>query len=106
MVKKKETAEDRVYEYASFYGVEILNRIIERHHLANEKRANFTIRFVETDSIKEKELTENMEKLDEKIYKIDRELLDCYDIDSKLRTQILRDIKKANPDDWMGGFSV
>lgn len=106
MVKKKETAEDRFYEFVGLYGVEVINRIIERHHLASEKRTLFTIRFAEQDPIKEKELTENMEKLDEKIYKIDRELEDCYDIDSKLRTQILRDIKKARPDDWMGGFSV
>lgn len=106
MAKKKETAEDRFYEFVGLYGVEVINKIIDRHNLATEKRTLFTIRFAEEDPVKEKEYTEMMEKLDEKIYKIDRELEDCYDIDNKLRTQIIRDIKKARPDDWFGGFVV
>lgn len=104
--KKKETVQDRLYEYVGIYGVEVINKIIERHNLATEKRTWFTIRFAEKNPMKEKEYTETMEKLDEKIYKIDRELRDCYDIDDKLRTQIIRDIKKARPDDWMMGFEL
>jgi len=106
MPKNKETAEERFYEFVGQYGVEVINKIIERHHLANEKRTWFNVRFREEDPAKEKEYTETMEILDKKLYKIDRELEDCYDINSKLRTQILRDIKKARPDDWMSGFSV
>jgi len=106
MAKKKETSVDRFYEFVGLYGVEVINKIIERHNLATEKRTWFTIRFAESDPVKEKEYTETMEKLDEKIYKIDRELEDCYDVDSKLRTQIIRDIKKSRPDDWMMGFTL
>ncbi|MFJ7932646.1 hypothetical protein [Peribacillus sp. NPDC096448] len=106
MAAKKETAKDRLYKFVEIYGVEVINKIIERHNLATEKRTWFTIRFAEKDPMIEKECTETMEKLDEKIYKIDRELGDCYDINDKLRTQIIRDIKKARPDDWMMGFDL
>lgn len=106
MAAKKENAKDRFYEFVGIYGIEVINKIIERHNLASEKRNWFAIRLAETDPLKEKEYTETMEKLDQKIYKIDRELGDCYDIDDKIRMQIIRDIKKTRPDDWMMGFEL
>lgn len=105
MAKKKETPADRLNEFRQFYGVETLNLIIERHNLSEEKRTYFSVRFVEQDPIKEKEYTEMMDKLGEKIYKLDEKLYEA-GIEPKERTQILRDIKKVYPDgEWLSGFS-
>lgn len=105
MAKKKETPEERLNEYGQFYGVSTLNLIIERHILSEDKRRYFTIRFVEKDEQKEKEYTEIMEKIGEKIYKIDEKLYEI-GIEPKDRINILRDIKKAYPNyEWLGGLT-
>ena len=104
MSKIKNTPEGRLDEFISVKGIKALNLIIERHHLANEKRTWFTIRFATDNPQEEKEHTENMKILDEKIGKIDNELICVYKVGEKLRTQIIRDVKKIHPNDWMSGF--
>lgn len=99
------SAQERLDNFLSTYDVKVLNLIIDRHHLSSEKRSWFSIRFASEDPSVEKECTGNMENLDKKIYNIDQDLLFTYGINDKMRTQILRDIKKVRPDDWMDGFS-
>ncbi|MFK3961922.1 hypothetical protein [Pseudalkalibacillus hwajinpoensis] len=98
------TAEKRVQEYISEFSVEVLNLVMERHNLSNEKRSWFSIRFASEDSSVEKECTEKMDELDKKIYKIDDDLLSHYGIDKKLRTQMIKDLKKSYPKGWIAGF--
>ncbi|RAS90779.1 hypothetical protein A3863_07895 [Priestia endophytica] len=100
----KETANDRVLEFFQIYGVDVINLIIERHHLSQEKRNWFAARYVEEDPENEKEYTKMMDNLTQKIYKLDEKLYNA-GLDEKVRIQILRDIKKVYPDDWMTGFA-
>jgi hypothetical protein len=97
-------AREKVKEYQEKYGVEVLNLVIERHNLSTEKRNWFSVRFVSEDPEFEKECTQKMDELDKKIYKIDSQLLLHFGIDKNLRTQMIRAIKKAYPNDWMAGF--
>jgi len=95
---------EKVKEYQEKYGVEALNLVIQRHILASEKRNWFSIRYVSEDPEIERECTEKMDELDKKIYKIDSQLLLHFGIDKNLRTQMIRSIKRAYPNDWMAGF--
>lgn len=103
----KETAEQRIQQYVEDYGVSVINRVMKRHDLAEEKRLLFTIRFGLTKEEKHDEasrITEQMNEWSKKIDEIDWELLSVYNINDKLRTGITRDIKKVYADDWRSGF--
>lgn len=97
-------AKQDVENYLTKYGAEVLNLIVDRHNLANEKRSWFSIRYASQDEAIEKECTEKMEELDRMIYNLDVQLLDL-GINEKNRTSMLRNIKKAYPDSWMSGFA-
>lgn len=100
----KKQLKDEVERYFTTYGTEVINLIVDRHNLANEKRSWFSIRFASQDPVQEKECTQKMEELDRLIYNIDGQLQDL-GIDEKNRTTMLRNIKKAYPDTWMSGFT-
>lgn len=96
-------ARERMFEYEHILGVETINLVIKRHLLSDEKRLYFTIRFAEEDKQKEDEITCKMNELGDKIQKLDDRLYEL-GVDSKLRTQMIRDIKKVYPDEWINGF--
>lgn len=98
------TPQERIDAILEAFGVKVINLVIERHNLSTEKRMLFSVRFVEEDSEKEREYTEEMDKLTEKISMIDDEL-HRKGIEKNWRLQILRDIKKLYPDDWHNGFA-
>jgi hypothetical protein len=94
----------RIDGYIKAYGVEGLNKVIERHELAEEKRNWFSIRFaVEDEEMKEK-CTAEMEKLTARIDEIDFELEKVYGVPSTKRPQIVKDLKKYQPNGWSSGF--
>ena len=103
MSKRKETPEERLSNLVGRFGVEVLNLVIDRHQLSDEKRMYFSIRFVEENPEKEKEYTEKMDELTKNIYKLDEKLYNL-GIQKNDRLQILRDVKKVYPGEWESGF--
>lgn len=95
----------KIEEYLCIYGLDALNLVMERHDKADEKRMLFTIRYVENDEEKEREITKKMDELSGEIAVMDAKLLE-YGVDSKIRPTIIKDIKKRYPDGWRSGFVV
>lgn len=100
---KAKTSEERVQNILDFFSIEVLNLVIERHNLSEDKRNYFIVRWAEEDQEKEKEYTKEMDKLTEKISMIDEKLY-RKGIEKDWRLQILRDIKKVYPNEWQNGF--
>lgn len=95
--------EERINQYIHAYGIETLNLIVQRHDLMELKRTHFTIRYMEQDAEKEKELTLEMEKIQEQIDELDKQI-EAAGVDPKKRPTIIKDLKKYYPNDWFGGF--
>lgn len=93
----------KISMYVEKYGVETLNKIVERHELSTEKRMWFTIRFGSEDPEEQKQCTEKMEQLTKQIDLLDREI-ESKGVPKKSRPQMVKDLKKFSPDGWFSGF--
>lgn len=95
--------EERINQYINAYGVETLNLIVQRHDLMELKRTHFTIRYLEQDPEEEEKLTLEMQKIQEKIDELDKQI-EVSGVDPKKRPSIIKDLKKHYPDGWFSGF--
>lgn len=95
----------RFNDYLHSYGVEALNLVIRRAKAAEWKRSLFSFRFKDNDEEREKKLTEMMNEVTIEIAELDNKMVMLYGIENKLRTQILRDLKKVRGDKWDQEFA-
>lgn len=96
----EEKAMAKFNDYLHTYGVGAINLVIQRSKAAEFKRDLFRLRFNDNDEEREAQYTEMMAEMTKDVEELDNKLLMLYGIHDKLRTQMLRDLKKARGEDW------